>query len=369
MGRRMETGQQDTSAIVFPGMGPVPFADVGRFMVLDRSARRLVAEADAVLGRSLVDGFRDTPGDYSEYAQVAFLVNCLAAADRARTELGADPVVCAGPSFGGKAAAVASGALGFADAVTMTLRWARLLEEYAARECPDVVTHSFARTPAGVFAGILAELGGRGGWHETSCQVDDDFHMVTVRERDLPWLCGRVRAAGGLPLYAMRPPMHTTVLGPLRDEVEREVFAELSFTDPLLPVIADQDGRTVRTAEGVRAMLLDGFVRTVRWPAVVAALKARGVGTLYVAGPDALFGRVRCTTDAFRVVPVDPKALTRPRGRGTARTAGAGTGAARGAVPSAGQAVSATTPVSVRHSTPAEAKVSGLSESSTKRTP
>ncbi|MFC4535732.1 ACP S-malonyltransferase [Sphaerisporangium dianthi] len=303
------------TAIVFPGMGPSRFEDVARFMLINPFARRLVAEADEVLGYSLVDRFEEAEGDYTEYAQVAFLVNCLALAQWGESELGVGPAYCVGPSFGGKAAAVYSGALPFRSAVSMTARWARVLEDYFTLEHRDVVTHSFARTGGDRLAGILADLDERGEWYDISCYVDHDFHMVSLREGMLDWLQERLRALGGLPLYTMRPPMHSSAFRPLRDRVAREILDGVDFADPVVPIVADQDARLVTSGAGVREMLLDGFVEPVRWPAVVAELMRLGVGKLYVSGPDALFGRVACTTENFEVVAITPRTALRPRRR------------------------------------------------------
>ncbi|GAA2352109.1 hypothetical protein GCM10010376_88700 [Streptomyces violaceusniger] len=314
---RMDSGG-DASAMVFPGMGPVPFAEAARFLLVNPVARRMTAEASEVLGYPLIDRWREADGDYSEYAQVAFLVGCLALAEWAREEHGVDARVCAGPSFGGKAAAVHTGALPFADGVLMTARWARFLEDFSAGEHGHVVTQSFARVPAGELARITAELADRGAWHEVSCEVDEDFHMLSLGRDELDWLGKRIRAAGGLPLYTMYPPMHVSLFGPLRGRIESEVLGGLRFADPALPLIADQDGRAVDTGEEVRTMLADGFERPVRWPRVVAALRRHGVGTLYVCGHDALFGRVPVTRRNFTVVPADPRTALRPRRRGPA---------------------------------------------------
>jgi [acyl-carrier-protein] S-malonyltransferase len=113
--------------------------------------------------------------------------------------------------------------------------------------------------------------------------------------------------------------MHSRVLGALRDQVEREIFGELQFTDPRIPVVADQDGAVLHSGDGVRRMLLDGFVRPVHWPQVVAALRELGVGTLYVSGPDSLFGRVGCTTRNFQVVAVSLSTAMQPRRRSAPR--------------------------------------------------
>ncbi|MGZ2362350.1 ACP S-malonyltransferase [Streptomyces sp. 372A] len=296
-------------------MGPCPFEDVAKFMMVNPGARKLVSIANDVLGYSLVDRFREAEGDYSEPAQVSFLVNCLALAEWAADSMGMSPALCVGPSFGGKAAAVHSGALPFEEAVDMTARWARALEDYFAVAHRDIVTHSFARTGEGELAKILAELDEQGEWYDVSCYVDHDFFMLSLREGRLDWLQSRVRALGGLPLYTMRPPMHSSAFGPLRDRVEQDIFSQLHFTDPVLPVVADQDGRVLTTGAEVRAMLLDGFVQPVRWPDVVTTLQNAGVAKVFVSGPDSLFGRVGVTIRNFEVVPVNPRIAMQPRRR------------------------------------------------------
>jgi [acyl-carrier-protein] S-malonyltransferase len=302
-----------STAMVFPGMGPVPFRDVGRFMVADRRARELVAVADDVLGYSLVDALRTAEGDYSEAAQVAFLVNCLACARWAEDVLGVEATVCAGPSFGEKAAVAYAGALPLADAVRMTLGLARCMDDYFAREFTDIVTHSFVRTPAAELATIRAELDAEGEWNELSCRIDDDFFMLSLPESRVEWLSKRLRSVGGLSLYTMRPPMHAAPFAPLRAEAAGKVLDALPFTDPRIPVVADQDGALLRTADEIRTMLLDGFTRALDWPATVAGLRAAGARRICVAGPDSLFGRVGVTTTAFEVVPALPRSALMPR--------------------------------------------------------
>jgi len=309
----MDDVSRTGTAMVFPGMSPARFADVGKFMLINPFARKLAAAAGDRLGYSLVDRFRETEGDYSEYAQVAFMVNCLALAQWAEQELGVDPAVCAGPSFGEKPASVHVGSVSFEDGVWMTAKLARCLEEYFATEHQDVVTHSFVRTPREQLDEVLDELSGRGEWYEISCYIDHDFYMVSLRESNVEWLRRKIRGMGGLSLYTMRPPMHASAFGALRRKAEDEVLGELSIADPRMPMVADQDGAVVRTGEGVRTMLLDSFIRPMRWVDVVATLKDLGVGRVCVAGQDSLFGRVACTTDNFEVLAVNPRLALQPR--------------------------------------------------------
>ncbi|MFI6860121.1 ACP S-malonyltransferase [Streptomyces sp. NPDC050421] len=312
MNTHTETGSAPSTAIVFPGMQPTAFSEVARFMLVNPYARELFAIADETLGYRLADRYRDTDGDYSVYGQISFVVNCLALARWAGERLGIQPAWVTGPSFGARAAAVHAGVLDFADTVTMTARLADTMEEYFTREHPALVTQSIARVPQDRIGELRGELEERGEWSDISCVVDHDFTMLTVHESVLEWLQRRIRSLGGMAMYTMKPPMHSHLFGGLRDRVAEEIFGGLTWSDPRLPVVADQDGRVVTTGAGVRDMLLDGFVRTVRWPSVVSTLQEAGVGRLYVAGADGLFTRVACTTRAFEVVPVTPTSAMRP---------------------------------------------------------
>jgi [acyl-carrier-protein] S-malonyltransferase len=276
-------------------------------MVTDPGARRLRRAADNILGYSLMDLYRAAGPDYSEYSQIVFLISCLALTQQASDILDAEPIACTGPSFGEKAAVAYSGVLPFSEAILLTARLARCEEEYFRTEHQDVVTQSVARTPGPTLRGILDAMTERHEWHDISCHIDQDFFMVSMRAASLDRFLREVRAAGGFPLYAMRPPMHSSVFGPLRRKVEDEVLGDFPLSDPCLPIVTDQDGSVVVTAEGVRAMLLDGFVRPVRWPEAVQSMKDLGITKIYISGPDSLFGRVPCTTNSFDVISINSK--------------------------------------------------------------
>ncbi|MEU2794546.1 ACP S-malonyltransferase [Streptomyces sp. NPDC007100] len=297
----------EKTAVIFPGMGPSSFAAVGKFMVLDPYVGQLLPEADAALGYSLLDRFYSSDEEYSEYTQVAFLVNSLALARRAGDELGMRPGYCTGPSFGQKAAAVWTGCLDFPDAVRMTAELARCEQEFFATEYSDVVTHTVMRVPGEALRDYLSGLTDRGHWYEVSGRLDDGFVMVSLSAGLLAEFKQAVSAMGGYSMSTMRPPVHATAFRGLRRKAAEEIFPRYEVRAPGIPVVADQDGRLVETAEDMRRMLLDTFDVAIDWPAVVDSLVRLGVRTVYVTGPENLFRRVRCTTRNFEVVPVDPK--------------------------------------------------------------
>ncbi|MGC9498417.1 ACP S-malonyltransferase [Streptomyces sp. WG7] len=310
--RAPRPGEQ-TSAVVFPGLAGTTFAALGKFLVLDRFARPRLRVADEVLGYSLLQRFRDSADDdYSEAAQVASLISSLALAERAETQSGARPFLCAGPSFGLRPTAVYSGALDLADGIRLTARIARREREYFLTRHTDLVTHTVARVPEDRLAELLAEWTGRGDWLEVSGDLDRGFAMVSMREALLDDFKTAISRIGGYSMYTMRPPAHATLLGELRHAMEQDVFSGFDIRAPRITVVKDQDGSIVDTAEAMRTMLLDTFNRPFDWRAVVGTLVARGVHTVHFTGADALFSRLDTTVRHFHVVKVDPKSALLP---------------------------------------------------------
>jgi [acyl-carrier-protein] S-malonyltransferase len=294
-------------------MGPSGYAELARFMMVSPRARQLREAADSVLDYPLMDKYRSAGEGYSEFSQVAFLITCFALAEWAQEELGIEPDLCSGASFGEKVAIAYAGSLTFSDTVRLTVQLSRCEEAYFRLEYRDVVTQSVARTPEQSLMEILADMADRGEWHDISCFVDDDFFMVSMREQNLERFNGEVRAAGGIPLHAMRPPMHSSVFSALRQRVADNVLTDFRFADPRLPIVADQDGAVVNTAAGVQSLLLNSIVQPVNWPDTLRSMRQRGVTKICVAGPDALFGRVRCATSDFDVVTVNQRMALRPK--------------------------------------------------------
>lgn len=308
----MDVALSARTAVVFPGMASSTFADVGRFMMLNPYARRRAAAAGEVLGYPVLERLRESEEDYAEVARAAFVVNSMALADLAEARWGMAPDVCVGASFGQHAAAVYTGALSYADSLLLAVEIGRIEQEYFTGPGPDVVTHSFTRVPARPLAEILAELTERGAWHEISAYLDDGFHMVSLPRAEAGWFTDRIREVGGYSLYTVWPPVHAGIFAPLRARIEEELIPRMSFAAPRLPVLSDQDGSLVDTAEGMRALLLDGVVRPIRWPGVVAALEGAGVAEVHVPGPENLFARLKSMTRTFTVTAVTPKAAAKP---------------------------------------------------------
>ena len=237
------------------------------------------------------------------------LVACMALAEWAEQRLGAAADFCVGPSFGERAALAYTGALPFADTVRLVDEIARAERSYFATEHRDVVTHSFTRVPAERLAPLLAEL----AWHDISGRLDDDFHMVSLREDDLAAFKEAISRAGGYSLYTMRPPAHAALFTGVRARME-QVYAAYTLRAPRIPIVSYQDGSVITGADELHAGLLDGFVRPIGWTDTVRSLRELGVDRLWVMGPDSMFSRLRSTTDNFAVELCDVRrVMVRPR--------------------------------------------------------
>ncbi|GCB44642.1 ACP S-malonyltransferase [Streptomyces sp. NL15-2K] len=299
-----------TAAIVFPALSPVRRTELGTFLMIHPFARRRLAEANDALGYHLADALADAPpDDYAEPVQIAVLVACLALAEWAEQRLGAAPKYVVGPSFGERAALAYTGALPFADTVRLVDEIARVERRYFATEHRDVVTHSFVRVPAERLDALLAGL----EWHDISGRLDADFHMVTLREAELDGFKAAISEAGGYSLYTMRPPAHAPAFIGIRAQME-QVYAGYALSAPRLPIVSYQDGAVLTDPQELRAGLLDGFVRPIRWADTVRSLRELGVDRLWVTGPDTMFSRLRTTTENFDIELCDlRRILLRPR--------------------------------------------------------
>ncbi|SES17438.1 ACP S-malonyltransferase [Lentzea albida] len=301
------------TAVVFPGMGPSSFADVGRFMTVSPFARRRVAQADAALGHSLLDELRSGPDEYNAAHQIGFLVNSVAMADWMEASLGFRPDVCVGSSFGERAAVAYSGALPFEEVVALTAELARCELDYFQREHRDLVSQLVVRTPQERLDDVLATMSADGEWYEVSGYFDPGVHLVTMHEEHLAGFKRKVGDRGGYCLTTMRPAAHAGVLAPLRARLRDEVFPKFSFSAPAIPIVSDQDGSLISDGAEVGALLEASTDSPVHWGHIRDRLVDEGLTRICVAGPDYLIHRLGLLKTDFDVVTAGPKDALKPR--------------------------------------------------------
>jgi len=267
-------------ALMFPGQGSQTLGMGMDLYEHDPLARATFDEASAVLGQDLVALCSDGPAallDRTDLAQPALLTHSIAALRLLRRD-GLEFDAAFGHSLGEYTALVATGALGFAQAVALVhARGLAMLE--AARRSPGGMVAVLGLDDDAVEA-LCAELGGV--WpanFNSPGQV-----VVSAREEALGELAERARAAGArrvVPLKvsgAFHSPLIESAVEPLREALAAAVWAAPS--PPFYSVCSLDFER-----EGFRDLLLRQLVSSVRFTQAVRALRAAGYDSFLEVGP------------------------------------------------------------------------------------
>ena len=303
-------------AVLFGGTVPPLHAKTGEFLATDPYARARVAQAEARLGTGLLERFAGAAESYSSIARQAYLITCVALADRHEEEDG-PPGLCVAASLGHLPALHRVGALSFEEMLRLGDEIAVRENEWTARE-RGYSAHFMYRVDRDRLAELRSLVEADGGWTEVAGRFNDQIHLLNVTAEHLPLLEREVRAGGGVPVLSFGQAEHSSVNAPLRDRLADEVMAAAEVRDARTGMVSGATGEVLHDRESLRALLVRDCVTPVDFPLVVATLQAAGVDRVCVVGPGNLFERL--TREHFDVVVIAPDG----RARGLA-----GTGAPR----------------------------------------
>jgi [acyl-carrier-protein] S-malonyltransferase len=300
------------TAFVFPGQGAQQVgmgrALAERFEV----CRETFAEADAALGEPLSAICFDGPAErlqLTENTQPAILAVSVAAY-RLVSSRGVRASFAAGHSLGEYAAHVAAGTLSFADA----LRTVRRRGQYMQAAVPvgeGAMAAILGLDEAGVASACLAAAAELPGRVVSPANLNAPGQIVIAGHADAVARAGELARAGGarrvLPL-PVSAPFHCALMKPAEDRLAPDLRA-LRVSDPLMPVVANVDGESKRTAaEGIEALIRQ-VSAPVRWQDVVARLVSQGVTRCVELGPGTvLAGLIRKIDRHVQVVSVGDEA-------------------------------------------------------------
>jgi [acyl-carrier-protein] S-malonyltransferase len=195
----------------------------------------------------------------------------------------------AGHSLGEYSALVASGVLSLTDAVqTVRLRAAAMQEAVPVgtgamaavlgMRAADVIAICAEATAAdGVAAGEVAEAV---NFNDPMQTVIAGSKLGVEKASELLKARGAKRC---LPL-PVSAPFHSSLMKPAADKL-RAKLATITFNSPQIPVVNNIDIAVHTDADKIRDALYRQAFGPVRWVECVAAIKARGVGTLIECGP------------------------------------------------------------------------------------
>ena len=303
-----------------PGQGS-QIVGMGRAIAEDSAAAAAVfAAADGALGESVSDLAWEGPAerlDLTENAQPAILATSIAILAALRERWAAEglaaptPAFAAGHSMGQYSAMVAAGALDLEDGVRLVRERGRLMQ--ASGQGRD---------------GAMAALIGLDDARLPELVAGASQHGVfVVANRNAP---GQVVVSGERPaveagaelaktLGARRAivlPVSVAAHSPLMAEAAegmRVALAGIAFHDPVVPLLANADGRPIETAEACRTELVEHLTAGVDWIRVVERMAGAGVTTFVEIGPGrVLTGLIRrIAPDAEVIAADDPASLDR----------------------------------------------------------
>lgn len=291
---------QKRLALLFPGQGSQHVGMGQRVHQLSQAARRLLEQAEEILGMPLRRlCFEGPPEELADttYAQPAILVVSLDYLEALRErlhEIGASlhPTLVAGHSLGEFTALVAANALRFDDALRLVRERGRLMRE-AGLERPG---------------GMAAILGLERDALEAVCQEASELGLVVIANDNSPGqlvISGEERAlvramelatergAKRVVRLAVSVPSHS----PLMDRVARalsELLQRVPLREPEVPIVANVTGKILSSVEEIRRELACQVAQPVQWTASVRGMVNRGVTTFLEVGPgQVLTGLVR----------------------------------------------------------------------------
>lgn len=301
-------------AFVFPGQGSQKVG-MGRVWAdASTAARQAFEEADEALGFSLSRLCWEGPEEelnLTANTQPA-LVAAAIAVHRALGELAPElrPVAVGGHSLGEYSALVASGALGFADALRLVRRRGQLMQEAVpvGAGAMAAIIGLDAEAVAGIAADAsqgevcaVANLNGPGQTVIAGHKAAVDRAVVLAKER------GARKAT----VLAVSAPFHSPLMRPAREGMA-PLLAAAEFRAPQVPVVTNVDAASVTTGEAAREALVRQIDNPVRWmESVLLMEKDLGVEVFVEVGPgNVLSGLTRRIVQAARTTAIsDPAHL------------------------------------------------------------
>jgi [acyl-carrier-protein] S-malonyltransferase len=272
-------------AFIFPGQAS-QYPGMGKELS-DKyeSARRVFEEADRILGFALGQLCFSGPEEelkLTENTQPAILAVSVAAYS-VLAEKGVRPDYVAGHSLGEYSAVVATGALGFAEALQLVRKRGRYMQE---------------AVPVG--QGAMAVVLGLGeDVLDSICKEVSQGEVVSLANLNSPSQIVIAGAAGAveravrlarergakrvapLPVSA---PFHCALMRPAELQLQREI-AQLQFSNPVYPLVNNVDAAEVTSGALVAGSLVRQVCSPVRWAESIELLFRQGVEFFVEVGP------------------------------------------------------------------------------------
>lgn len=301
-------------AVLFPGQGS-QYVGMGKAIAAASPAAAAdYAEADAALGEPISTLAFDGPEEELNLtlnAQPAILATSIAYVHALRDRVGGLPVpdFYAGHSMGQYSAMVAAGVIDLATGIRLVRERGRQMQASAEGGAMAAVIGLPDERLA-----ELVEAGESAGQFTVANRNSPGQIVVSGESAAVERACEAARELGAKRAIVL--PVSVAAHSPLMAraaEGMRRVLADVEFSDPRAPLLANADARLLTTGEDCRAELVEHLTRGVDWIAAVERMTAAGINTFAEVGPGkvltGLIKRIAPDAEAFALD--EPGAETR----------------------------------------------------------
>jgi [acyl-carrier-protein] S-malonyltransferase len=273
-------------AFVFPGQGSQSVGMLRELAGVHPSVQQTFAEASQVLGYdlwSLVQNGPDADLNMTERTQPAMLTAGVAVWRVWNDHAGAAPVLMAGHSLGEYTAMVCSGALDFAEGISLVASRGRFMQEAV-----PAGTGAMAAV-MGLELALLEKICADAAEDDTvSCAnlnapgqiVIAGHHAAVERAAAAAKAAGAKRAL----ILPVSVPSHCALMKPAAARL-RPLLEAASWRAPKVPVLHNADVATHADTAGIIEALARQLYQPVRWIETVQQLHAQGVTRVIECGP------------------------------------------------------------------------------------
>ncbi len=307
-------------AFVCPGQGSQAVA-MGRALAeTSPAAAAVFRAADDALGEPISRLAWDGPAeqlDLTENAQPALLATSIAILAGLRERWAAAgepapiPAFVAGHSMGQYSALVAAEALDLGDAVRLVRERGRLMQ--ASGQGRDGAMAALI----GLDDARLPELVAQASAHGVFVVANRNAPGQVVVSGERAAVEAGAEAARSMGAKrAIVLPVSVAAHSPLMREAAdgmRAALDGIELRDPIVPLLANADGRPIDSADGARAELIDHLTAGVDWVRAVERMVEAGVTTFVEIGPGrVLSGLIKRIAPDTEIIPADdPASLDR----------------------------------------------------------
>ena len=265
-------------AFVFPGQGSQKVGMGSDLLAAQPEVfDHYFSEADAAAGVPVRQLALEGPAESlteTNVAQPALFALSLAVHQVAR-EMGIEPDFVAGHSLGEYTAAVAAGALSFADGIGLVAERGRLMAA-AQDERPGAMA-AVIGLPIEQVESACREAGAAGVVAPANLNTPTQI-VISGEVSGVERAMALAEAAGANKVVRLQvgAAFHSELMEPARDRMAA-LMADVTWHDPAVPMASNASGALVRTGPEVREALTRQIASPVRWVECVGTLVAEGV--------------------------------------------------------------------------------------------